>query len=189
MSGTSTIIAHPGRTFEVTLYAHGGTGTSWCLGGLSGPVMLFGQSSADVHPGLPGGAVRQVFTFVGVETGTASLSFALVRPWAPDQPYDTRAFEVTVEADVDHAMLTAAGNESFPPLVFGSCEDGAVHIESRTACTTLYNVPPDKAGDATATCLMKYAAPVRPMYNVGPGGGCGPVPPVICFYAVRPPTA
>ena len=163
MTQATSLTAHPGRTFEVTLYHHAGTGAAWALTALSGPVALLGESQAPVHPGLPGGAVRQVFTLTGTAPGQASLGFALLRPWEPGQPYDTRAFAVQVEAEVDHDMLTAAGHESFPPLVFASGEDGAIQIDSRQNCVPDYGVLPP---------LAKY--------------GCMLPPPTILAYGTMP---
>lgn len=169
------ITAHVGRTFEVTLYSHGGTGYSWCLTALPKGVALLDVGESAVKPGLPGGAVRQIFTFLGTDAGAGDLAFELLRPWEPANPADQRTYKVTVEKDVEANMKAAAGQESFPPLLTAMCDgehDGKVLMESSTNCTLKYGIPPHGGGH----CTMMYAVPVTTM------GG-----PIIAKYMAQPP--
>lgn len=184
---SNSISAHVGRTFEITLYGHAGTGYSWCLATITGPVALIEVSTTAVPPVLPGGAQRTTFTFIGTGTGPASADFALLRPWEPQEPADTRSYAISVEADVQANLERAAGNESFPPLVVAQCDgehEGKVLMDSRANCTLKYGIP--ATDNANGPCVLKYGFPVTPLYNVHPpfNAGSGPI---IAAYMAQPP--
>jgi hypothetical protein len=178
------IVAHVGRSFEVTLYASpGSTGYSWVLTGLPPAVGLTDVSLTPVAPIQPGSVSRQIFTFLGLAVGGGALSFDLVRTWEPDKPADKRIYTVAVLSEVAEAadaMQAVAGNESFPSVVFGVCEgehEGKVMIDSRANC-----VAPNSS-DSTLPVNVKYGIPVAPVY------GARPPEAVVMLYAATMPRA
>jgi hypothetical protein len=186
----SSIIAHVGHAFEVALYSHGGsTGYSWVLTALPAGAALTGVDTAPPKPGLAGGAERQTFTFLGIASSKGTLTFELLRSWEPDKPADKRSYDVKVlaageaaqpaAAETEGALLAAAGNESFPPIVFAACEGehaGKVVLPSRSNCVIPYGFPAN----------VKYGFPVTPLYAViPPTGGPGNIH---ALYMVQPPT-
>jgi hypothetical protein len=173
-----------GRNFEISVYSYAGTGYSWCLAGLSGPAFLMGMDTQAVKPGLPGGAVRETFTFIGAAAGDAKVTLELVQPWDPQKPADKRTYTIHVANSVDEKMRAAAGSENFPSAVFGTCDDngGGAALESKAQCNLKYGVLPHGGNN----CVVKYGFPIVPLYNVSPptgGDGTG----IICFYMAQPP--
>ncbi|MGE5787832.1 MAG: protease inhibitor I42 family protein [Myxococcales bacterium] len=160
------ITATVAKSFDVTLYSHGGTGYSWAQTGLPGCIALTDIASQQVVP-LNGGAVRTIFTFLGLKEGSGALTFSLIRPWEPAAAADERSYQVTVNlCDVEGAMASAAGNAHFPPVVFSECSgehEGKAVIQSDKNCTLKYGIPPhDK------NCNLKYGFPISVLYAVHP---------------------
>jgi hypothetical protein len=183
------IVAHVGRSFEVTLYASPGTtGYSWILTGLPPAVGLTDVSLTPVAPIQPGSVSRQIFTFLGLAVGGGALSFDLVRPWEPDKPADKRNYTVEVLSEVAEAasaMQAVAGNESFPSVVFGVCEGehkGKIMVDSRTNCVQPYGFP-----DGIWPANVKYGFPVIHIYGGFPPAGFDTCPSAVILYAVNPP--
>lgn len=85
-----------GRCFDITLQGQSGTGFTWCLSGISNCLALVGKQVVAIHPGLPGGAVREIFTFAGIEADHGELHFRLIRPWKPLDVADSKQFQVDV---------------------------------------------------------------------------------------------
>jgi hypothetical protein len=160
----SSIEAHVGRIFEVSLYSHAGTGYVWMLtrlphNGHTDSVALVEMDSTPLKSAVAGGPVRQTFTFVGIAEGDGTLSFQLLRPWEPGEPADTRDYEVTVKSDIEEDLRAAAGNESFPPVVYSVClgdDQGKPMLDSRHNCRTMYGI----------TAGLKYGIPIEPAYGV-----------------------
>jgi hypothetical protein len=156
-----------GKCFDVSQYAHGGTGYTWLLTGLPKGIALFDVSSGAVGKTgefVAGGPVRQVFTFLGTGVGKGVLSFALLRPWLPGEPADTRTYTVTVVADAEAEMRGAAGQESFPPMVAAVSSGehkGKTVIESKANCVLKYGILPHDSN-----CNVRYGFPITNLYNV-----------------------
>lgn len=178
----TSIAAHIGRSFEVTLYTHSGTGYLWCLTALPKGVALVDVSDTVMKPGLPGGSLRQVFTFLGTAAGGGELAFELLRSWEPEAPADKRSYTVKVTKDVEGAMKAVAGQESFPPVLVAECcgeHEDKVVLPSTANCAIPYGVLP---GTGIA---LSYGFPVMPLYAVRPPlDGTGPI---IAKYMAQPP--
>lgn len=180
---TSNMTTTVNRCVDVTLVTHAGTGYIWTLTALSGGVAL--TEIADLASTRNvGGALRQVFTFVGTKASTATASFALIRPWEADQPVDTR--EVTIEvqdAGAEEALVKAAGSGSFvhgsyhpAPAATACGDEGQMVLESSSNCTLKYGIPPN-----APNCNLKYGIPIRPLYAINPPDN------IVARYMAQPP--
>ena len=106
----SDVMVVLGRCFDITLQGQSGTGFTWCLSGMSNGLALIGKQVVPIHPGLPGGAVREIFTFAGIEAEHGKLHFRLIRPWKPLDIADSRQFQVDV------VVVRTSESVVMPPL-------------------------------------------------------------------------
>lgn len=174
MTTPTNIVADQNTQFEVTLYTHSGTGYSWYLTGLTGGLALIASVEQQVVP-VPGGACRQIFTFLATAAGAGELKFALLRAWEATTPADTRVISVDVHANVAGAMKAAAGHETFVPCVSAECggeNDGQVLIESAHQCHVLKYGHPHN---------LKYGYPTPPTLYYGV------LPTPVARYMAQPP--
>lgn len=179
------INAQVGQFFDVTVYAHAGTGYSWYLTALPSCAALQNVSESSVQPGLPGGAVRQTFTFLATSAGSGDVGVTLYRPWDPSQPGDKKNYSVIVTSGAEADMKAVAGKHSFAPVALANCEGdnaGQMIHESSTNCILKYGFPPNHP------VVLKYGFPVIPAYAVQPPGNSASGP-VIALYMVQPPIA
>ena len=170
-------------TIDLSSYDPGSTGFLWGVSRISGPIVLVEISQSRAVSGLPGGTVITHFTFFAAKAGTAEADFELIRPWGTGEVADRRHVKITVAATPDEALVAAAGQESFPAVLFAECEGenaGKVTLPSRTNCIQPYGVLAGGGGG------VKYGFPITPLYNVrAPAEGFSP--PIIAFYMAQPP--
>lgn len=92
----SDVMVILGRCFDITLQGQSGTGFTWCLSGMSKCLALVGKQVVPIHPGVPGGAVREIFTFAGIAVDHGDVRFCLIRPWKPLDAADCKQYQVDV---------------------------------------------------------------------------------------------
>lgn len=179
----STITVQVGHCFVVPLTTHAGTGYDWALTGLPAGLALVDTTSQPAK--LAGGPVTASFTFLGLAKGTGKLSFALLRPWEPDHPADTRVIEVVVVDKIEDAARSEAGAETFLPLAAIACEGehaGKITLKSSTNCLVKYGYYPGHP-----ECVLKYGFPVNTLYGYPPPDSANGYTPTVILYAAQPP--
>lgn len=109
----SDVMVILGQGFDITLQGQSGTGFTWCLSSMSKCLTLIGKRVIPIHQGLPGGSVREMFTFAGTAVDHGELSFSLIRPWKPLDVADYKQYQVDVVVVASDELEESMGSNKF----------------------------------------------------------------------------
>jgi hypothetical protein len=84
-----------GKKLRVEPTAPGATGYEWRAA--PGDALTLVEKTSDVSRASVGASSRDSFTFVPGKAGIFTISFDLVRPWAPDDVAGHEDYEVVVK--------------------------------------------------------------------------------------------